>query len=144
MLLTVQYEVLCWGNSSKTIIEPLQKQQNKILKLMSGIEWNNYVKLGQLYYTEKILKVSDIAKLELAKFMHRYHKFKVPNLFIAENYFTPIDEILSYNTRSSSSKCYFLPSVNTIAGRRSFLLRGTKFWNAMLVEIKQYPSQNRN
>ena len=83
-----------------------------------------------------MLKVSDIATLELAKFMYRYHKFKVPNLFITENYFTPIDEIQSYNTRSSSSKCYFLPSVNTSAGRISLLFRGTKLWNVILVDIK--------
>ena len=79
-------------------MEPLQKQQNKILKLMSGIKWNDYVKLDQVYHAEKMLKVSDIARLELAKFMYRYHKFKVPNLFITENYFTPVNEIHSYNT----------------------------------------------
>ena len=72
-----------------------------------------------------MLKVSDIARLELAKFMYRYHKLKVPNLFITENYFTPVNEIHSYNTRSSSSKCYLLPSVNTTAGKRSLLFRGT-------------------
>ena len=95
-----QYGVLCWGNSSKTIIEPLQKQPNKILKLMSGIKWNDYVKLDQVYHAKKMLKVSDIARLESVKFMYRYHKFKVPNLFFTENYFTPIDEIHSYNTRN--------------------------------------------
>ena len=34
----LQYGVLCWGNSSKTMIEAIQQQQNKILKLMSGIK----------------------------------------------------------------------------------------------------------
>ena len=120
-------------------MESLQKQQNKILKLMSGIKWNDYVKLDQVYHAEKMLKVSDIARLELTKFMHRYHKFKVPNLFITENYFTSVNEIHSYNTRSSSSKCYFLPSVNTTAGKRSLLFRGIKLWNAIPVDIKQYP-----
>ena len=134
----LQYGVLCRGNFRKTITEPLQKQQNKILKLMSGIIWNVCVKLNQVYHTEKMLKVSNIARLELAKFMYGYHKFKVPNLFATENYFTPIDEIHSYNARSSSSKCYFLPSVNTTAGWRSLLLRGTKVWNAIPVDGKQY------
>ena len=102
---------------------------------MSRIKWNDYVKLDQVYHTEKMLKVSDITRLELAKFIYRYHKFKVPDLFITENYFTPFDEIHSYNTRSSPSKCYFLPSVNTTAGRRSLLFRGTKRWNAIPVDI---------
>ena len=62
----LQYGVLCRGNSSKTIIEPLQKQQNKILKLMSGIKWNDYVKLDQVYHAEKMLKVLNISRLELA------------------------------------------------------------------------------
>ena len=93
----------------------------------------------QVYHAEKMLKVSDIARLKLAKFMDLYLKFKVPNLLITENYFTPVNEIHSYNTRSSSSKCYFLPSVNTTAGKRSLLFRGTKLWNAIPVDIKQYP-----
>ena len=135
----LQYEVLCWNNSSKTIMEPLQKQQNKILKLMSGIKWNDYVRLDQVYHAEKMSKVSDIATLELAKFMYCYHKFKVPNLFNTEYYFTPVNEIHSYNTRSSSSKCYFLPSVNTTAGKRLLLFHGTKLWNAIPVDIKHYP-----
>ena len=57
----LQYGVLRWGNSSKTVMEPLQKQQNKILKLMSSIKWNDYVKLDQVYHAEKMWKVSDIA-----------------------------------------------------------------------------------
>ena len=97
-----------------------------------------YVKLDQVYHAEKMLKVSNIARLELEKFMYRYHKFKVPNLFITKNYFTSVNEIHFYNTRSSSSKCYFLPSVNTTAGRHSLLFRGIKFWNAIPVDIKQY------
>ena len=52
---------------------------------------------------KKMLKVSDIAGLEFAKFMYRFHKFKVPDLFVTENYFTTIDDIHSYNTQSSSS-----------------------------------------
>ena len=79
---------------------------------MSGIKWNDYVKLDQVYRAEKMLKVSDIARLELAKFMYRYHKFKEPN---------------------------FLPSVNTTACRRSLLFRDTKLWNAILVDMKQNP-----
>ena len=106
---------------------------------MSGIKWNDYEKLDEVYHTEKMLKISNMARLELAKFMYRYHKFKMPNLFVKEIYFNPIDEIHSYNTRSSSSKCYFLPFVNTTAGRRSLLFRDTKLWNAMPVDLKQYP-----
>ena len=134
-------ECCAGGNSSQTIIEPFQKQQNKILNLCLVLKWNDYVKVDQVYHTEKMLKVSDIARLELAKFIYRYHKFKVPNLFVTENHFTPINEIHSiiYNTRRSTSKCYFLPSVNTTAGRRSLQFRGTKLWNAMPVDIKQYP-----
>ena len=119
-----------------------EKVFSKIVKyqeLMSCIKRNDYVKLDQVYHAEKMLKVSDNARLELAKFMYRYHKFKVPNLFITENYFTPVKEIHSYNTRSSSSKCYFLPSVNTTSGKRSLLFRGAKLWNAIPVNIKQYP-----
>ena len=137
MLLTIWSLVL--GQLQQNNDRNLTKTTKQNLKLMSGIKWNDYVKLDQVYHAEKMLKVSAIARLELAKFMYRYHKFMVPNLFIIENYFTPIDEIHSYNTQSSSSKYYFFPSVNTTASRRSLLFRGTKLWNAIPVDITQNP-----
>ena len=33
----------------------------------------------------------------------------------------------------------FLPSVNTTAGKCLLLFHGTKLWNAIPVDIKQYP-----
>jgi len=99
------------GKLEQDVVRTHTKQQNKIIKVMNGIKWNDYVKLDQVHYSQRTLKVLDIANLELAKFMHCYNKNKVPNLFTNETYFTPIHEIHSYNIRSSSSKCYFIPSV---------------------------------
>jgi len=46
----LQYGSLCWGKSSKTLLEHVQKQQNKIIKVMNGIKWYDCVKLDQVYY----------------------------------------------------------------------------------------------
>ena len=42
---------------------------------MSGVKWKDYVKFDQVYHIEKMLKVADIARLKLAKFMNPYYKF---------------------------------------------------------------------
>ena len=57
---------------------------------MRDIKWNDYVKLDQIYLTRthKMLKIADIAKLELAKFSAAITKCCLIDVFITETYFT--------------------------------------------------------
>jgi len=89
----LQYGSLCWGNSSKTLLEHIQKQQNKIIKIINGIKWFDCMQLDQVCFS---LRTLDIANLELAKFMYCYNKSKVGCLIYLQ-----IKPILRLSTKST-------------------------------------------
>ena len=99
------YGILPWGNDYKSAIQPLQILQNKILRLMFKIEPQSNVSNNYLYYSSKLLKIDDLYKLEIAKFMYLYEHNKFPPVF--SDYFLPLKKIHCHNTRSSSSNKYF-------------------------------------
>ena len=62
------------------------------------------------------LKLHDVYKLELAKFMHKLFKNKQPT---SCNYdFSTIERIHDYETRRPSRSNYFLPRVSNLQGKR--------------------------
>ena len=94
------YGILSWGNDYKSAIQPLQILQNKTLRLMFKIEPQSHVANKYLYYSSKLLKIEDLHKLEIAKFMYLYEHNKLPLLF--SDYFLPLKKIQCHTTRSSS------------------------------------------
>ena len=62
------------------------------------------------------LKLHDVYKLELAQFMHKFFKNKLPN---SCNYdFSTIERTHDYETRRPSRSNYFLPRVSESTGKR--------------------------
>ena len=108
----LSYEILSWGNDYKSAIQPLQVLQNKILRLMFKIEPQSHVPNNYLHNSSKLLKIEDLYKLELAKFMYLYEHSKLSPLF--SDYFLPLKKIHCHKTRSSSSLNvfyhFFLPT----------------------------------
>ena len=70
------------------------------------------------------LKLHDVYKLELAQFMHKFFKNKLPN---SCNYdFSTIERTHDYETRRPSRSNYFLPRVSESTGQKKVELRGVK------------------
>ena len=79
----LQYSIIDWGCACKTHLAPLQVIQNKILRCISHTKIKQSVSLK--YKQMKILKLYDIHKMELAKFMFNlktnyYQKILIPFL----------------------------------------------------------------
>ena len=75
------YGILTWGSACKSIIKTLQVIGNKILRIISKVTHESAVKNDFLFHSLNILKIRDIYKLELAKFMYKYHSQMLPNTF---------------------------------------------------------------
>ena len=76
-------------------------------------------------------------KLELAKFMHKLFKNKLPN---SCNYdFSTIERIYDYETRRPSRSNYFLPRVSESTGQKRVELWGVKLWNEISENLKNKP-----
>ena len=94
------------------------------------------VKNNALYQKYKILKIDDMIKLELRKFMYLYRVNDLPAVF--ETYFLSIDHAHHYNTRNKSNRNYFVNSVRTNSGKNSIKFFGARLWNQMESQVKLY------
>ena len=89
----------------------------------------------------KILKLYDIHKMELAKFM-----FKLKNQLLPENFnplFVSVSAIHKYNTRINQSDNKFLPRERTLLGQQKLEYKGVKIWNNLPNCIKYIPTLSK-
>ena len=120
----ILYGILDWGSSTKSAIRPLQTFQNKVLKIINKSAWKDHIDNNKLFHKFQILKISDIYKFELCKFMYSYHVKALPAIF--DSYFLSIAEAHNYNTRSKTNQNYFLNFVNSNSGKNSIKFYGVQ------------------
>ena len=70
-------------------------RKNRIIRALSSS--NLYTPMSSLYKKLNLLKLEDLYKVELGKFMYLYYNKKTPKIF--NSFFKKITEIHSYNTR---------------------------------------------
>ena len=95
--------IASWGGAGATALGKLQRLQNKIVRYMtfSGRTEN----VTTEYKNMNILKLHDIYRFEIAKFMYRHSKSSLPLTF--DEYFRPINH--HQNTRLRSDAPFNLP-----------------------------------
>ena len=68
----LQYCISTWKHASKTALEPLEKLQKRIVRIITNSPSGAHT--APLYKQLNILKLNDIFKLEIAKNMFHYNK----------------------------------------------------------------------
>ena len=117
------YGITAWGPAAQNQLPEIEVKLNSIIHTILGTK--NF-SCNQLYKKPGFLKLRDVYKLELAKFMHKFFKNELPML---SNYnFTTIDKILDYATKKPSRSKYILPRVSKSAGQNKIEFRGAKLW----------------
>ena len=96
---------------------------------------SKYCPVTSLYKTLNFLKLDDIYRLELAKFMYQLHNKKFKTAL--KDCFVDITKIHSHNTRTKHNLVYFKPRVQTSAGEKSLSYRGTELWGKIKPKIKE-------
>ena len=129
------YGILGWCSATDTVLEPIQVLQNKVLRIMNKITWRDRVTNNSLYLSDKILKIADVFKLELGKFMFKYHVRALPEIF--NNYFLLLEQIHNYDTRNKCNQNYFLENtIRTNSGKCSIKFCGVKLWTQIPSNLK--------
>ena len=116
----------------------LREIEVKLSNIIRTMTWNKiFFHVFQLYKKLGFLKLHDVYKLELAKFMHKLFKNKLPKLC---NYnFSTINKIHDYATRKPSRSNYFSPRVSKSAGQNKIEFRGAKQWKEISANFKIKP-----
>ena len=92
-----------------------------------------------LFQFFSILKLVDLISLHTLIFMYQYHNQLLPSTF--DNFFTPVAQIHSYNTRSAARQTYYLPSIRTNYGKFNVRFLGPQLWNSLEDNIKTFSLQ---
>ena len=86
-----------WGSTNKSFFTKLRSLQNKALKAIGHLGWHASPK--HLCSRFKILKLDDVYRTELSKFVQRFISKILRNI---DNYYTKFKKINKHDTRSSS------------------------------------------
>ena len=123
----LQYSLINWTRANKSTINPLEKLQIKIIRI--GLFYHKKTAIRNLFAKFHVLKLTDLYKLECAKFMYKFENGLLPISF--NNYFTTSKSIHSYNTRyKAKSKFFFQDSAQTMVKKHFSMLEykyGLKF-----------------
>ena len=102
----LQYAIICWGNSFKTIKHKLQVKQHRIMKTLCN-KSGTKTRLKPLYEQLQVQNVDEIYKLEVAKFMAKVNLNKLPVFCSNQSTsFRTLSSIHTYSTRNVSSKSF--------------------------------------
>ena len=74
----IQYGLLIWGTAAKSHLNELMIRLNNVIRTITYS--SKYCPMTVLYETLNFLKLSDIYKLELGKFMYQLHHDKLPEM----------------------------------------------------------------
>ena len=104
----LSYGIEAWGSAAKTNLNKLLTLQHKAVRIMSGVQYFQIYgrepgplpSSEPLYKNLEILKLEDIFKLNIAKFVYSTLTFHSPSNF--HEWFSYDHEIHSHSTRSSA------------------------------------------
>ena len=75
----VQFGISIWGIATNTKLHELEIRLNNIVR---SITWNKrFYHVTHLFKKLEFLKLNDMCKFELAKFMHKLFNDKLPQIF---------------------------------------------------------------
>jgi hypothetical protein len=97
----------------------------------------------QVPYSKNWKSLSSMILLHFifALFMMKIHNKLLPPIF--NTFVTAVNQVHSYDTRSSAKQFYYLPKVRTNYGLFNIRFKGQKVWNSIQDNIKNLVSINQ-
>ena len=110
-------------------------QQNKAVRIINKGCYQDHV--SSFYSSLKILKMTDLFKLEIAKIVYSHFQKKLPPLL--SDLFFKINDISTKTTRSSyptKSFLLYIPKFRFSRLQRNIMYQGVKIWNEIPFEVR--------
>ena len=123
---------ISWGTANNSVLQPFSVLQNNLLRIMTCSKYRCHI--TSLCKNLKILKLNSIYQFDLAKFMHKFHHGKLPEIY--KEYFQETSSVHSYQTRFANMENYFIHWVSCNSGKKSISYRGASLWNKVEQNLK--------
>ena len=127
----LNYGVLAWGNAVQTRIDKLLLLQKRALRLICNASYRSHT--DAMFRENRILKITDLYKLQLGCFMYNIDINDTPAVF--KEMFQKNNVIHDYSTRQAND--FHLPKNRTHFGNKTFMFTGPKMWNSLDCSLKQ-------
>ena len=122
----LQYDIVAWGQTFDSYIEPLFKLQKRAVRAISHQPFLAHSL--PIFKDLKLLRIVDIFKLKLLSFVYESVNMIAPVCF--HNLFFLNSTLHCHNTRQSTRGDMFLANINTsLYGLKSILYLGANLWN---------------
>ena len=115
-----------WGCAYESNLHSLVLLQKRIVRIITSSKYRDHSE--PLIERLKLLKIGDINKYVLGKFMYRLYNNEVPTMFHAM--FQKVRSVHGYETRQSNH--LYIPKVRTNLGKCKLSYRGPMIWNSIL------------
>jgi hypothetical protein len=118
----LDYGITLWGSTHTSYVSKIYKLQKKTVRIITTSKYNDHT--NPLYKKLKILKLEDIYKLKVAKYMYAFDKQILPS---------PLLDIISYNrnTHEYNTRNKDNPHIDTrrtIIASNSLRHKGPEIW----------------
>ena len=138
VLPTINFAIESYGSTSAIHIKKIQTIQNRILKILMFKEPRT--KTNTLHHEFGVLKVKDLYKLRLLKFVFNYVNNKCSLPVVLRNKLTQNSEYHGYRTRRRDQ---FRPAkTRTEFGKRSPFIQAVIFWNNLDESTKEIRNEH--
>ena len=125
------YAIEIWGNTTKTLLNPILLLQKKLIRIISGAEYLAHS--APLFYSLKVLDIYKVYSLHmklLAFQMNKSDKFKISSVELKQ-----ISSVHQHYTRSACNQNLYFKTFKKTANK-SFTARVSNVWNEFPPEIK--------
>ena len=130
------YGILAWGNSSSFLLDKIFSIQKRAIRIVNDKHFLAHT--NNLFFTNKVLKISDLFLYNLGQFMYKLTTKDLPDVFM--NIFKKNNAVHAYPTRQRDS--FHLPCTRTLFAQKTITYTGPRFWNDLPSEITISPSLN--
>ena len=121
-----------WGSACDTYIYPLILLQKRCIRIITRSKYRDPT--DPIFKKLELLKLKDINKYAISKFMFNWYHMKLPSLFL--NVFTRISNVHSHATRQRSE--LYCPRVKISLSKMKYTYQAPKLWNKIL-KVKVNP-----
>jgi hypothetical protein len=120
----ITYGILAWGNASKSLLYHTSILQKKAIRIISRAHYNSHT--DPLFKRLNILKLSDQYEYEIALFMFKYIKGKLPSSF---NGIFPYNNEIQDRFQTRQSQLLYIKNYKTEFSGRFPIFKFPHIWN---------------
>ena len=112
-----------WGTACMSTLNPLVLLQKRIIRIITGSKRLSHT--DPLFKELGLIKLKDVNKFVIGKFMFRWYHDEVPSIF--HDYFDHVKNVHNHDTRQKDH--LYIPIVRSERGKTKITYRGPEIWN---------------